>query len=106
MTSDEELLLSLWGIVQIVAEADNSDDSLCIHLCNVHWYGGDTDAEEMTMRHDEPCVVERARELHRQIAETAQRLAADMEWQRIQEMLEEQRWIKAKMREHGVYDEP
>ena len=54
---------ALREIVRVVAEADNSDSSICYQLCNVRWYGGATDAEEMEMRHDAPCVVEKARAL-------------------------------------------
>ena len=48
------------ALLRVVAEADNSDMSICYQLCNVSWYGGETVAEEMEMRHDAPCVVERA----------------------------------------------
>src|SRR5258706_32376 len=54
---------ALREIVRVVAEADNSDSSVCYQLCRMRWYGGETDAEEMEMRHDAPCVVTKARAL-------------------------------------------
>ena len=59
----EAQLAAMREIVQAVAEADNSDSGVCYQLCNVRWYGGETWADEMEMRHDAPCIVTKARAL-------------------------------------------
>ena len=48
-------------IVRVVAEADNSDSSVCYQLCqySVIWVG--LHGEDMEVEHTAPCVVEQAR---------------------------------------------
>lgn len=53
---------ALRDIVRIVAEADNSDHSVCYQLCSydIAWTD-DADDEHQVMTHNGPCVVEQAR---------------------------------------------
>lgn len=54
---------ALCDIVRVVAEADNSDHSVCYQLCHyTHiWVG--LHGEDMEVEHTAPCVIEQARAL-------------------------------------------
>ena len=52
----------LRDVVRVVAEADNSDNSVCYQLCSydMHWTD-DEHGEHQVTTHNAPCVVEQAR---------------------------------------------
>ena len=50
-------------IVRVVAEADNSDGSVCCQLCDVRFVWDEHDDNKSEMIHRTPCVVKKARAL-------------------------------------------